>query len=563
MPRKRSKQDGGAGVSPANSGAVGSRSRATENGGAGVSPASFQHVINGGDYDSGGDGAKRIKDVLKKIGVDPQLVRRTMVAAYEAEMNVVIHAYKGLMKVAIDPAQVDVAVIDEGPGIPDVDLAMKEGYSTAPPAARELGFGAGLGLPNIKKNSDRFSLQSVPGQGTRLRFTVLLQPQQAAGPARNSVQIDAEKCRQCLMCVHACPTQAVRVQSGRPRVLDHLCIDCTSCLAACDAGAMTMPSQHRVPPPTPKTVLVIPGSFLEQFGPGVSPGQVIGALRDAGFSDIRLLDEWENALRDAVAAYARDEAIAKPAISPACPAVINLIQVRFPSLLAHLAPFLTPAEAAREEITAPHAVWAAPCPAQCTILRAPSLLTRIDLVDPLALRQKAFEHIGVHARHPQSSPRPAGTRQTLQVSGIRHVINVLEAIENGHVNDYRLIELYACDQGCFGTPVWVEDPFMAQPRFEWAKELHPILVANGRAGAVRRVEPLAPRAGLRLDSDMRAAMQKLAQIDQLTRAFPGRDCSVCGAPSCTALAEDVVLGRATPDLCIYRSRPSQPPASDP
>ena len=554
MPRKRPKEksaDCGAGVPPA------------RNGGAGVSPASFQHVITGGDYDSGGDGAKRIKDVLKKIGVDPQLVRRTMVAAYEAEMNVVIHAQKGIMKVAIDPAQVDVAVIDEGPGIPDIDLAMKEGYSTAPPAARELGFGAGLGLPNIKKNSDRFSLQSVPGQGTRLRFTVLLQPQQAAGPARNSVQIDAAKCRQCLRCVHACPTQAVRVQSGRPRLLDHLCIDCTSCLAACDSAAIAMPSQPGVPPPTPKTVLVIPGSFLEQFGPGVSPGQVVGALRNAGFSDIRLIDEWENALRDAVAEYVRDEALTKPVVSPGCPAVINLIQVRFPSLLAHLAPFLTPAEAAREEITAPHAVWAAPCPAQCTILRAPSLLTRIDLIDPLALRQKAFEHIGVHARHPQTAPRPAGPRQTLQVSGIRHVINVLEAIENGRVNDYTLIELYACDQGCFGSPVWVEDPFMAQPRFEWAKELHPILVADGRAGAVRRVEPLAPRAGLRLDSDMRAAMQKLAQIDQLTKALPGRDCSVCGAPSCTALAEDVVLGRASPDSCIYRFRPPQPPASDP
>jgi hypothetical protein len=325
---------------------------------------------------------------------------------------------------------------------------------------------------------------------------------------------------------------------------------------------MGMPPPSGVPAATPKTVLVIPGSFLEQFGPGVSPGQVVGALRDAGFVELRLLDEWETALREAVGAYARDEAVVKPVISPACPAVVNLIQVRFPSLLCHVAPFLSPVEAAREEITAPHAIWAAPCPAQCTLLRAPSLLTRIDLVDPAALRQAAFEHIGVHARRDSGPPRPAGPRQTLQVSGIRHVMNVLEAIENGRVNDYDLIELYACDQGCFGSPVWVEDPFVAQPRFEWAREMHPILASDGRAGALRRVEPLTPRVGMRLDGDMRAAMQKLARIDQLTKALPGRDCSVCGAPSCAALAEDVVLGRATPESCIYR-KPPQSPASDP
>lgn len=523
----------------------------TGNCGAGAPPASFQHAIQGGDYDSGGDGARRIKDVLKKIGVDPQRVRRTMVAAYEAEMNVVIHAYKGLMKVAIDPTQVDIAVTDEGPGIEDIGQAMKEGYSTAPAAARELGFGAGLGLPNIQKNTDRFSIQSTVGRGTQLRFTVLLQPQTAEGPAVNSVRLEPGRCRQCLMCVHACPTQAVRVRDGRPHLLGHLCIDCTACMAACDSGAIGMPAAAEMPAAAKKAVLVIPGSFLEQFGPDVSPGQVLGALRECGFEEIRLLDEWESALRDAVVEYARDAAL-RPVISPSCPAVLNLIRMRFPSLIDHVAPFLTAVEAAREEITAPQAVWAAPCPAQCSVLRAPSLLTKIELVDPRVLRKTAFEHIGVHARHDEVPARPAGPRHVLQVSGIRHVINVLEAVENGRVSDYGLIELFACDQGCFGSPVWVEDPFMAQPRFEWAKERHPILMPGGRAGAVRRVEPLAPRAGLRLDSDMRSAMAKLAEIDRLTKSLPGRNCSVCGAPSCTALAEDIVLGRATSDSCIYR-----------
>ena len=133
--------------------------------------------IRGGDFDQAGAASRLLKEQLKKIGVAPEILRRAVIAAYEAEMNVVIHAHRGVMKTALDDTQARVEVLDEGPGIADPELAMTEGYSTAGPPARQLGFGAGLGLPNIRKSVDRFTIESTVGQGTRLRFTIYLKPQ--------------------------------------------------------------------------------------------------------------------------------------------------------------------------------------------------------------------------------------------------------------------------------------------------------------------------------------------------------------------------------------------------
>ncbi|HOV73517.1 MAG TPA: (Fe-S)-binding protein [Candidatus Hydrogenedentes bacterium] len=110
----------------------------------------------------------------------------------------------------------------------------------------------------------------------------------------------------------------------------------------------------------------------------------------------------------------------------------------------------------------------------------------------------------------------------------------------------------ACYQGCFGAPVWTEDPSISRPRYEWERESH-LLLLKKEAEVVRRVDDLEPRTGLRLDPDIGRAIEKLSEIDALTKQLPGRDCGVCGSPTCTALAEDVVLGRAKIEACVYRN----------
>ena len=142
--------------------------------------------IRGGDFRRAGAASRLLKEQLERIGVAPEVLRRAMIAAYEAEMNVVVHARRGVMKTVLDGTQARVEVLDEGPGIADPGLAMTEGCSTAGREARQLGFGAGLGLPNIRKSADRFTIESTVGQGTRLRFTIYLKapggrPRQAEG----------------------------------------------------------------------------------------------------------------------------------------------------------------------------------------------------------------------------------------------------------------------------------------------------------------------------------------------------------------------------------------------
>lgn len=130
------------------------------------------YAIHGGDFANGGRASTAIKDLLKALAVPADVVRRVAIASYEAEMNVVMYATRGTVEVTVRPASIRVSVQDEGPGIADIGLAMQEGWSTATTEMREMGFGAGMGLPNIQRNSDTFDISSEVGRGTRLSIRV-------------------------------------------------------------------------------------------------------------------------------------------------------------------------------------------------------------------------------------------------------------------------------------------------------------------------------------------------------------------------------------------------------
>ncbi len=128
----------------------------------------------GGAFASAGAASSELKTVLTNLGVPQGIVRRASIAAFEAEMNVIIHAVAGTLHYEVTPAKIHIDITDMGPGIEDIDLAMREGYSTAPDWVREMGWGAGMGLPNIKKNADIFKIDSVVGEGTTLEIDINL-----------------------------------------------------------------------------------------------------------------------------------------------------------------------------------------------------------------------------------------------------------------------------------------------------------------------------------------------------------------------------------------------------
>ncbi len=133
-----------------------------------------RYEIKARDYTGAGDASAAIKRKLRQLGVDSEVLRRVAVAGYEAELNLIIHSLGGTLTMRMSPNEITLVSQDSGPGIPDIEQAMREGFSTAGEEARDLGFGAGMGLPNMKRNADEFTIESAMGRGTVIRMRFVL-----------------------------------------------------------------------------------------------------------------------------------------------------------------------------------------------------------------------------------------------------------------------------------------------------------------------------------------------------------------------------------------------------
>jgi anti-sigma regulatory factor (Ser/Thr protein kinase) len=505
--------------------------------------------IAGGDYRAAGAASRAIKAHLKVLGATSDVIRRVMIAAYEAEMNVVIHAWHGRLEAVFDESRIEVQVTDEGPGIADIERALTPGWSTAPFEARALGFGAGLGLPNIRRNADTFALETEVDKGTKVSFSVFLRPQRVASEPSLSLAVNADLCRGCRRCLSVCPTSAVRVRDGVPSVLANLCIDCTCCIAVCEVGALglaeTAPDANRLGVAS----LALPPAFLASFGERVAAACVRNALAEAGFATVHSVGAYEDALRDAVVARAGDPDAPQPVLSPVCPSVVNLIELRFPSLLPNIAPFASPWESFAASLEGTDTGYVVSCPGQRSALAASGVDVTRRVLEPSLLRDLV---LSVLAGHQSEAAAPLAAAPTtgdvLRVTGIGHVIAVLEQMEDGLLTTPAAVELFVCDGGCFGSPLLAEDPYISMSR-------RPALA--GLATAKPLVAPpqraFVARPGIRLDADMTKAIEKLGRLDAVRRSLSGKDCGACGAPTCAAFAEDVVLERANVALCPYHS----------
>lgn len=134
----------------------------------------FRHKIAGGDFTKAGNIASSVKKILRQLNIDNSISKRIVIALYEGEVNVVAHAYSGIIDADIDDTKITITITDKGPGITDIEQAMQEGFSTATPQVREMGFGAGMGLANMKKNSDSMKISSIPGEGTTVELITYL-----------------------------------------------------------------------------------------------------------------------------------------------------------------------------------------------------------------------------------------------------------------------------------------------------------------------------------------------------------------------------------------------------
>lgn len=137
-----------------------------------TAPLRFRYEIDGENFTSAGEASVKVKKSLRQLGFSPEVIRKVAIAMYEGEINMVIHANGGYAEVTVYPDRIEIVLCDHGPGIADIELAMQAGYSTAPERIRALGFGAGMGLPNMKANTDSMVIDTTVGVGTKITMTV-------------------------------------------------------------------------------------------------------------------------------------------------------------------------------------------------------------------------------------------------------------------------------------------------------------------------------------------------------------------------------------------------------
>ncbi|MCE1195589.1 4Fe-4S binding protein [bacterium] len=422
-----------------------------------------------------------------------------------------------------------------------------------------------------------------------------------SGTVFHSVYLDAGRCVGCTTCVRRCPTEAIRVRDGVAHITEERCIDCGECIRACPKGAKKSVSDPLVLMDGYDIRVALPApSFYGQFGMDSPPRRVFDALRAIGFDEVFDVAWGAKVLTDAISAFGRGE-VARPLVSSACPVVVRLIQLRFPSLIENLVPFLPPVEVAARELrarlaadpsAAGHRVgtfFISPCTSKVTAIKAPLGYadSQVDAVfsfqDIYAPVRKALKTTPRQARPGEPAlPRIGGLGSgfgwarsdgelealeipgAVSVDGIENVIALLEAIDNGKLADIPYIEALACPGGCVGGPMAVENPHVARTtmkaitRAEYgaAEAATPGAEAGGANASkdLRWEAEVLPRPAMVLDRDMGRALAMAERLETIAASLPGLDCGACGAPDCRALAEDVVKGCAKVDDCIVRIR---------
>lgn len=403
----------------------------------------------------------------------------------------------------------------------------------------------------------------------------------------HSVTLNKDKCHGCTNCIKRCPTEAIRVRGGKATIIKERCIDCGECIRVCpyhaklartDSFDMFKDFKYTVAMPAP--------AFYGQFKENNDVNKVLTALKKVGFDDVFEVARGAEIVSEATRQLIERGGLLKPVINSACPAVLRLIRVRFPELIKHILPIASPMEVAagvarsmamkktglkREEIGI---FFITPCPAKETSIRSPLLREKSDVdgaisiadaymkicnivktIDqPEKLATAALE--GVSWARSGGECKASGTIINIAVDGIDEVIKILEEIENGKLDNIDFVELLACRGGCVGGPLTVENSYVCSNRIrnmiELSADTKPI--EDFEEVSLEWKKALEPVQIMKLADNFEDAMVKLEQIEKIFENMPKLDCGSCGAPSCKALAEDIVLGFASENDCIFRMR---------
>ena len=408
-------------------------------------------------------------------------------------------------------------------------------------------------------------------------------------PIIHSVTLDRDACKGCINCIKRCPTEAIRVRDGKAAIISERCVDCGECIRICPHHAKRAVSDPLdVLERYAYSIALPPPSLYAQFNNLDDPDMVLAGLLQLGFDSVFEVSRAAELISEATRRLLQEGSLPRPVISSACPAVTRLICVRFPQLIGHVLPLLSPmelaarmakAEAVQKTGLAPEqigCVFITPCPAKVSAVRAPlgseksavdAAVAVKDVYPKLLGAMKKVDHVDYLAGAGriglgwgESGGEAAGlmvTERYLAADGVENVIRVLSDLADEKYPNLDFVELNACAGGCVGGVLQVENPYIAKAKMKHLRRTMPVSLnhlTEASAGLVHWDKTLAYNPVMELGATNSERFARYARMEELTAALPGLDCGSCGAPTCEALAEDIVRGTARLDDCTVLMR---------
>ena len=407
----------------------------------------------------------------------------------------------------------------------------------------------------------------------------------------HSVYLDEKKCSGCTACLKHCPTEAIRIREGHASIDPDRCIDCGECIRVCPHNAKRAVCEKLSAMDKFKWKIALPApSLYGQFDNLEDVDYVLDGLIKIGFDDVFEVSAAAELVSAYTRLYLKTEGVKKPAISSACPVVIRLIGLRFPSLTDNIIHMLPPMEIAamlaRKKAKREHpelsdeeigVCFISPCPAKVSYVKngfagyksqVDTVVSINDIYFQLIAKMqpkadiKSLSNsgmIGIGWASTGGEATAIFNESYLAADGIENVIRVLDQVENGNIPPLEFIELNACSGGCVGGVMTMQNPFIAKARLQTLRRYLPV-----SQNFLSKEESYIPESYIfneiptyhpisRLSDSMAESMRMMADIQKLRDTLPGIDCGACGAPNCRAFAEDTVRNKSCGAKCpLYK-----------
>lgn len=412
---------------------------------------------------------------------------------------------------------------------------------------------------------------------------------------KHSVSLDASKCKGCITCLKRCPTEAIRIRSGRAVIDADRCIDCGQCIMLCPHKAKKSSNDFvgDLPFKEKYVIALPPPSLYGQFQNLDDADYMLQGLLNLGFSHVFEVARAAELVTEYTRLYLKKEGIRRPVISNACPVIARLIELRFPYLRSNLIPVLSPMDIAgrmaKDQAKQRHpelkdddivTVFISPCTGKTSYVKNGFVGEKNSIDYVVSMSDIYFELLGVMKKEkipvPVSRTGMIGMSWAvsggeasallndsyLAVDGIENVIKVLDELETGNYPFLNFIELNACSGGCVGGVLTVENPYLAKVKIQNLKRYLPVMQNRYSESEIEALPDTFSTtrfskpgtSPVKSGEDMLAAMSRMKKSQEIYSLLPEFDCGACGSPSCAAFADDVAKGDAAVSDCPMLSR---------